>query len=409
MSFLANKTKQTINKQVGEEQHYVELQQLYYDYNQLKDKQLAKWLSNCTIEIRGRQYKSMKEVYQMGKLLNQVKERVGYGFYKDWLTKELIEPGIFGVSTAENYCSVANAVEKFGYDKLKYFAVSAIYIAGKARDEIDEEFQKYIFDEGEKRYISTGESVTKAEVLAEKRRFKAIKSSDLPEEQQKELIESHVPIEVVNQIIKHKDPEVKAKLADQIITSHKPTKLETEVSTESVTITINATKKIDYIDRYSVLSDIDYDLAFIQHSLDREGGDLDDIVQLVKDKVKTIVLITLPLDSYIINIPNNFTVKNLIFMRRPRHRLWSEINTINHLFCATILTNDTQPNFPLDDYFDSADQGIEYIFKAFNTKKEDARVVFTRSDAEVVSFNLFTENLITRLSELTISPIYVIN
>lgn len=401
MSFLSNKTKQTINK-TDDEQSYIELQKLYYDYNQLKDKQLAKWLSNCTIEIRGRQYRSMKEVYQMGKLLNQVKERIGYGYYRDWLNKELIEPGIFGLSTAENYCSVANAVEKFGYEKLKYFAVSALYIAGKTRDTVDEEFQKYIFDEGEKRYITTGEPISKVEVLQEKKRFKAINSSNLPEKQKKELIETKVPIEIVNQIIKHPTTKSQVEVAQKVITIN-----QTTTSDNLNNINISNLTHIRYSEKKSVEVNNNNNVVLIQHSLDREGGDLNEEIKMYCGSTQVLAIITLPKDNYIINIPEGFIVESLVYLRRPRHRLWSDVNLINHLFCVTLLTKNKSPKFPLDDYFDSAEQGIEYILKAFNIDQTKP-IIFTRTNAEVVSFNLFPENLITRLSELHLNPLYVI-
>lgn len=401
MTFLSKKTQTALNIPSVTDRQYTELHKLYYNYDQLEDKAVAKWLSNCTIEIRGRQYKSLKEVYHMGKILLQVKEKIGYGFYRDWLEKELIDPGIFGVSTAENYCSVATALETYGYDKLKYFAVSAIYVAGKTKTDVDKEFQQYIFDTVEQKYLETGTQITRAEVLEEKKRFKAIKETNLTEETQEKLLESKVPVEVVNQIKKQPDPDVREEMANKVVGS---TCISVEAQTVELKKSFTDIKRVDYDKSASYLVD-EGDLAVIQHSLDREGGDVNPTINAFAGKVNVIAVISLPMDLYFINVPTGYVIRNLVFARRPHPRMWNDVSLINQLFAITIMAKEDVPKTAINDLFESFEQALEAIAKIYNVN--DKPLYLTRSDANVVGFNSFTDNLISKLNEHTLGKIYV--
>lgn len=434
MSFLASKTKSALNVPSVRDQEYMDTSKFYYDYSCLNDKGLEKFLINCTVEIRGRIYKSLREVYKIGNLLNEVKEKIGYGNYRDWLQKEFIDTKIFKISTAENYQAVANAVNKFGYDKLKYFAVSALYIAGKSRDAIDEEFQQYIFDLGQESYVETGKAVTRQEVLDEKKRFKVIKESALDEQQKQGLIEAKIPIEVINHIVKHKEPEKQKELADNILGIELNVCVIDSNGPDVVTPTSQITKKVDkpvigvmnidskeeqlnelvsieYLD-YDIeklpsnLDDKVIDVALVQHSVDREGGDLNALINNLSKVTEIIIVITLPMDVFSLKIPHGYTLKNLVYARRSRHRLWNDLSLINHLLCISVIVKGSiKSKKSIDDYFDSIDYAIESVLLSFNYSTN--YIYVTRTNSNLISYDIFTPNLLNKLSEKCVNTFLV--
>jgi len=144
------------------------------------------------------------------------------------------------------------------------------------------------------------------------------------------------------------------------------------------------------------------EICFIQHSLDREGGDLLDAIDKVAHQVETIVIIMLPMDIFSIKIPEYYRLKHLIYSRRPRHRLWNDLGLISCALCFCVLSTRKNPKRSIPDMCDM-ELAFEQICNAYSFGEKP--IYLTRTNSSIVSMDLYSDELLIKLSEKILNPI----
>lgn len=127
------------------------IEQATFDYSGLSSDK-AKFVRAVTTEIRERMGKAAQNVFEIGSMLLEVKERLDHGQFGEWLTVEFA----WTVRTAQNMMNVAKRFKSETVSHLD-IAPSALYLL--ASDSVPEEVRDEIIDRA-----TSGERVTKEEV-----------------------------------------------------------------------------------------------------------------------------------------------------------------------------------------------------------------------------------------------------
>lgn len=321
MSYLASRTREAMNVP-SVSTLATENLPYYFDYSSLKDRELEKWLKNCTADIRNRNCKVIIESAEIGRILIDAKQRLPHGQFQLWVHSEFIQTGFFERSTAENYIKLKNAIAEYGIENLAKFSMSALYsLFTRATPQ---ELKDHIVN----KVAPSVSKVTRELVKKEKEKFSLVQSLDV-EDSVKENILSATSItpEVL---------EAVAELPSDVLDSTLGKLLYVPEETKNFA-EILETKAVESVNFYSVV--------LLQHSLNREVTEVDS-VQISIDKYSactdTIVLITTPVDLYTICksiiLPEEYALKHLVFCRREKEMMVPDLDMTNYLLSVSVFS-----------------------------------------------------------------------
>jgi hypothetical protein len=368
---LANKSRDALNVP-SRESIVSENIPFRYDYSTLKDRELEKWLKNCTKEIKSRNCKVILQLAQIGNLLIQAKNKLP-GTYLEWLKAEFIDTGFFEKSTAENYIKVKKAVDEYGLEKLANFSMISIYRLFSNR--IDKELRDFVVEE----LAPNLNNVTETVITSQKDKYNLLKKHNIPAEDKKLYLNPDVSLDLVNKIVALPEEE-----RIEHVEKLRAKQVDTTVSVE-----VNDTNNHCLFYKTTTALTIEtYDFIILQHALFREATstqDLNNKIAELFNLTNNLAVLIDPLDlySYKLEIPSKCKVKHIIFCRRKESRLLSDIDVNNILLAIVFITTRSNSRTLIDDYFLDIDKALISLMLGYSDNGEVDSTLLCHSNLEI--------------------------
>jgi len=374
--------------------YIAEIQTLHFNYDQLKDEETIKWLKNNTIECKKRYRRTITEAAYLGKLLLEVKDRLGHGYFIDWLQEEFIKPKWFGLTTAGNFMRVACAVNKYGLERIEKIPFSILYM-NSSRDD-NEEFLEHMI-EGYERH-----QWTQREAVEEKKKYDLLKNLENKEVitpvERKAILGAELSLDEVKVIANKHPQELKqsvAVLANPNEGSNGSNSSNSSNSSVAEVIPAVSVKKFKY-DELNYPPEMvvrKYNLVFLQGSLNREDSTyFVDHIYKICDYTDTLAVVINPLDLLTLQPINNFNLKHVIVVKRNEKRVVPEIDTINHVIMIAVFSKKNRARVILEDYYPSYELAFSHICEAYTNKS--ARELLLMGSSSTIFYNLYDTDLL---------------
>lgn len=369
-----------------------EIQTLHFNYSQLKDEETIKWLKNNTIECKKRYRRTVAEAAYLGKLLLEVKDRLGHGYFVDWLHEEFIKPKWFGLTSAGNFMRVACAVNKYGLDRIEKIPFSLLYMNSSRED--NEEFLEHMI-EGYEEY-----QWTQREAVQEKKKYNLLKDLEnkkvITPEQRKTILKTDLSLEEVKVVVNKPPQELKQSIA-VLESGNNSTAVAELTSVDNVTEVVPSVSIKDF--KYNNLNYPPemtvrkYNLTFLQGSLNREDSThFVDHIYKISDYTETLAIVINPLDLLTLKPINNFNLKHVVIVKRNEKRVIPEIDTINHVIMIAVFTKKPRARIIIDDYYPSYELAFSHICEAYTSKSACELLLMACSNT--VYYNLYDKDLL---------------